>query len=180
MKSWKLIFRLNLKLKNEFSFPIHHKAFKTSDVTSHIPTVLHKNIDIENSVQLALARAVTRAHNFSLIKNPNKATVPRPDLRVILSTEVNVIDDFFIEEDGDKNYINDADDHQEMNGDCDNIQEMENELDQEEDLNDVIEDLFIVSSKLFTTQILMSVVHLLEYRKVKATLLLLKSKVYYG
>lgn len=135
-----------LKLGNEFSFPRHHKAFKVSDVTPYIPTTLPENYEIENSVQVALDRAIKRAYNFDLIKK-NRSSVPEPNLRVISPTEVdmNTMDDVYLDEDSnenlDENDLNGADDNQELNSDTDYIQEKDNELDQEEELNDVIEDL---------------------------------------
>lgn len=138
-----------LKLGNEFVFPRHCKAFKISDATSHIQISLPNNCEIENAVQLALHRAVTRALSYGLIKKSSRSFMP--DLRVIHQSEVDInTTDICFEDDNNECFSTDTstviETNEELNDNTDNSHKVDNDLDRENGLKNIIQDLFMVSS----------------------------------
>jgi len=77
-----------LQLNQENIFYRHHKAFRKTSCTSHIPEQLPSDQEIEDAVASALRRAVERAVKFGMMKSPGPSFVPECQLTSISDNDI--------------------------------------------------------------------------------------------
>lgn len=128
-----------LTLQGIVDFPRHHKAFKKSEGKPHIPVSLPEDYEIENAILSAQKFAVALAVKLKILKKPMIKLIPPPSLTIITASHLNLNEEEDNEDSQiDAGLVEDPDEEQEVEGDA--------ELDKENEIADVLEDLYIVSS----------------------------------
>lgn len=116
-----------------FSFPRHHKAAVSSEEAPHIPTSLPEDYEIQAAVSEALQEAIALAKKFKMLPKGWKSS-SIPNCQVTVKAQLEEL--FEIEEE----------DSEIIDMDLDEDHGLEAEAVIEDSSNEVVEDLFMISS----------------------------------
>lgn len=125
------------KLQSVIKLPRHHKAIKISEETFHVPTSLPEDFEIQAALHQALLEASELAVRMGLIKKSSRVNCPP----------------CYVEPISDSDIMKDDEQHEEDNDIDSNIIQLDDKtsetvenLDACGDVEDVVEDLLVISS----------------------------------